>query len=342
MRIGFDAMGGDHAPMETVKGAVEALEMITGTIVLFGNKALVEAELSKYKYDRGRIEVVHTTEVIENDDKPVKAIKAKADASMVVGLKALRKNEVDAFVSAGNTGALLAGGLFKVGRIKGIDRPAICTIYPTMNGTSVLVDAGANAECKTRNLIEFAYMGSLYAEKILGIVQPKIGLVNIGAEETKGTQLYIDTHKHLKNTDLNFVGNVEGRDVPSGKVDVIVADGFTGNIILKLTEGVAMELVKGLKTEIVKNTLGKIGGLLLKKNLGDFKKKLDYTEYGGAPLLGINGLVVKAHGSSNAKAFKNAIKYAQIGVQTNLVQEIKTKIAGLPGEDSEEAKQIEE
>jgi glycerol-3-phosphate acyltransferase PlsX len=211
-----------------------------------------------------------------------------------------------------------------------------------MNGTSVLVDAGANAECKTRNLIEFAYMGSLYAEKILGIVQPKIGLVNIGAEETKGTQLYIDTHKHLKNTDLNFVGNVEGRDVPSGKVDVIVADGFTGNIILKLTEGVAMELVKGLKTEIVKNTVGKIGGLLLKKNLGDFKKKLDYTEYGGAPLLGINGLVVKAHGSSNAKAFKNAIKYAQIGVQTNLVQEIKTKIAGLPGEDSEEAKQIEE
>lgn len=333
MKIGFDAMGGDLAPVENVKGAVESLEMISGDVVLYGDEILIKNELSKYKYDTARIEIVHTTEVIENDDKPVKAIKSKSDSSMVVGLKALRKGEVDAFVSAGNTGALLAGGLFKVGRIKGIDRPAICTIYPTMEGASVLVDAGANAECKPRNLIEFAYMGSMYAEKILGIENPKVALVNIGAEETKGTPLYIETHQLLKQTELNFVGNVEGRDVPSGKVDVIVADGFTGNIILKLTEGVALSLVKGLKREIMKNTIGKIGGLLLKKNLGDFKKMLDYTEYGGAPLLGINGLVVKAHGSSNAKAFKNAIKYAQLGVQTNLVNEIKMKIAGLTSEE---------
>ncbi len=333
MKIGFDAMGGDLAPVENVKGAVESLDMITGDVVLYGDETKIRNELSKYKYDSARIEIVHTTEVIENDDKPVKAIKSKSDSSMVVGLKALRKGEVDAFVSAGNTGALLAGGLFKVGRIKGIDRPAICTIYPTMEGASVLVDAGANAECKPRNLIEFAYMGSMYAEKILGIENPKVALVNIGAEETKGTPLYIETHQLLKQTELNFVGNVEGRDVPSGKVDVIVADGFTGNIILKLTEGVALSLVKGLKREIMKNTIGKIGGLLLKKNLGDFKKMLDYTEYGGAPLLGINGLVVKAHGSSNAKAFKNAIKYAQLGVQTNLVNEIKLKIAGLTSDE---------
>lgn len=337
MKIGFDAMGGDHAPIENVKGAVESLEMISADIVLYGDEALIKKELLKYKHDSTRIEIVHTTEIIENDDKPVKAIKSKSDSSMVVGLKALRKGDVDAFVSAGNTGALLAGSLFKVGRIKGIDRPAICTIYPTMEGASVLVDAGANAECKPRNLIEFAYMGNMYAEKILGIDNPKVALVNIGAEETKGTPLYIETHQLLKQTELNFVGNVEGRDVPSGKVDVIVADGFTGNIILKLTEGVALSLVKGLKREIMKNTIGKIGGLLLKKNLGDFKKMLDYTEYGGAPLLGINGLVVKAHGSSNSKAFKNAIKYAQLGVQTNLVNEIKLKIAGLTSDEIDSA-----
>ncbi len=330
MKIGFDAMGGDHAPFETVKGAVEALEIVEGEIILFGDETKIEQELSKYQYDKQRISIFHTTEVIENDDKPVKAIKGKADSSMVVGLKKLRKNEIDAFVSAGNTGALLAGGLLKVGRIKGIGRPALCTIYPTMSGASVLVDAGANAEVKSRNLIEFAYMGSLYAERVIGISNPKVALVNIGAEETKGTSLYIETHQMLKDTDLNFVGNVEGRDVPSGKVDVIVADGFTGNIILKLTEGVALSIVGELKNQIMKNALGKIGGLLLKKNLSAFKRQLDYSEYGGAPLLGVNGLVVKAHGSSNAKAFKNAIKYAAIGVQTNLVSEISEKIKSLP------------
>ena len=327
MKIGFDGMGGDHGPIETVKGAIEALELVKGIIVIFGDEQSINQELSKYTYDKSRIEIVHTTEVVENDDKPVKAIKSKPDSSMVVGLKALRKGDVDAFVSAGNTGALLAGGLLKVGRIKGISRPALCTIYPTMNGASVLVDAGANAECKSRNLVEFAYMGSLYAEKVIGIQNPKVALVNIGSEDTKGTPLYVETHQMLKETDLNFVGNVEGRDVPSGGVDVIVADGFTGNIILKLTEGVAMQLVGGLKKQIMKNTIGKIGGLLLKRNLGDFKKMLDYTEYGGAPLLGINGLVVKAHGSSNAKAFKNAIKYAYVGIETNLVDEIRNKVA---------------
>ncbi len=327
MKIGFDGMGGDHGPKETVKGAIDALAIVKSDIVIYGDRESVQKELDKYKYDTSRITVVATTQVIENDDKPVKAIKSKDDASMVVGLKALRKGEIDAFVSAGNTGALLAGGLLKVGRIKGISRPAICTIYPTMHGASVLVDAGANAECKSRNLVEFAYFGSMYADKVLGIKNPKVGLVNIGAEDTKGTPLYIETHQLLKETDLNFVGNVEARDVPGGVVDVIVADGFTGNIILKLTEGVALQLMGGLKKQIMKNTIGKIGGMLLKKNLSDFKKTIDYTEYGGAPLLGINGLVVKAHGSSNAKAFMNAIKYAQIGIDSNLLQEIRNKVS---------------
>jgi len=330
MKIGFDGMGGDHGPKETVKGAIDALGIIKADMVIYGDEMLIKNELAKYRYETSRIEVIGTTQVIENDDKPVKAIKTKDDSSMVVGLKALRKGEIDAFVSAGNTGALLAGGLLKVGRIKGISRPALCTIYPTMHGASVLVDAGANAECKSRNLIEFAYMGSMYADKVLGIKNPKVALVNIGAEETKGTPLYIETHQMLKETDLNFVGNVEGRDVPSGNVDVIVADGFTGNIILKLTEGVALQLVEGLKMQIMKNTIGKIGGLLLKRNLSDFKKMLDYSEYGGAPLLGINGLVVKAHGSSNAKAFMNAIKYAQIGIDSKLVDEIRNKVTSLP------------
>jgi len=214
-----------------------------------------------------------------------------------------------------------------VGRIKGISRPALCTIYPTVGKPSVLVDAGANAECKPRNLVEFAYMGSIYAERVLGLQNPKVALANIGAEETKGTPLYIETHALLKETELNFVGNVEGRDIPTGTVDVIVADGFTGNIILKLTEGVASMLMSGIKGAILASVKGKLGGILIKNNLNIFKKKIDYTEYGGAPLLGINGLVVKAHGSSNAKAFKNAIKYAQIGVSTQLVNEIKERIS---------------
>jgi len=327
MKIGFDAMGGDLAPVETVQGAVLSLDDFEGEIILYGDAQKIVSELAKYKFDTNRITIVHTTEVINNDDKPVKAIKSKADASMVVGLKALRKGDIDAFVSAGNTGALLAGSLFKVGRIKGINRPALCTIYPTVGKASVLVDAGANAECKPRNLVEFAYMGSIYAERVLGLKNPKVALANIGAEETKGTPLYIETYALLKETDLNFVGNVEGRDIPTGEVDVIVADGFTGNMILKLTEGVASTLMTGIKSAILASVKGKLGGILIKKNLNVFKKKIDYTEYGGAPLLGINGLVVKAHGSSNAKAFRNAIKYAQIGVSTQLVAEIKERIS---------------
>jgi len=327
MKIGFDAMGGDLAPVETIQGAILSLDDFEGEIILYGDEQKIISELAKYKFDTNRINIVHTTEVINNDDKPVKAIKSKGDSSMVVGLKALRKGEIDAFVSAGNTGALLAGALFKVGRIKGINRPALCTIYPTLGKPSVLVDAGANAECKPRNLVEFAYMGSIYAERVLGLQNPKVALANIGAEETKGTPLYIETHALLKETELNFVGNVEGRDIPTGTVDVIVADGFTGNIILKLTEGVASMLMSGIKGAILASVKGKLGGILIKNNLNIFKKKIDYTEYGGAPLLGINGLVVKAHGSSNAKAFKNAIKYAQIGVSTQLVNEIKERIS---------------
>ena len=326
MRIGLDVHGGDHAPIETVKGAIESLENTKSTIVLYGDKAEIENELSKYTYDKSRVEIVHTSEKILNEDKPVKAIKSKKDSSMVVAMKHLKEGEIDGLCSAGNTGALLAGGLLKVGRMKGVDRPALCSVYPTTKGVSVLVDAGANADCKARNLYEFAIMGSIYAEKVIGIENPRVGLVNIGVEEGKGNQLIIDTYKLLKESDLNFVGNVEARNIPLGEVDVIVADGFTGNVILKLSEGVVKSFSTMLKESFMKNTITKLSALLLKGSLKDMKKKMDYEEYGGAPLLGCNGLLMKAHGSSKSKAFKNAIIYAEKCVVNEVVAEVKEKI----------------
>lgn len=254
---------------------------------------------------------------------------------MVVGMKMLKDGELEGLCSAGNTGALLAGGLLKVGRIKGVDRPALCSVYPTSDGIAVLVDAGANADCKPRNLYEFAVMGSIYAERVLGINNPKVGLVNIGVEEGKGNQLVNETFPLLKDSDLNFVGNVEARSIPLGEVDVIVADGFTGNVILKLSEGVAKSFSNLLKGALMKNALTKISALMIKGGLNEFKKKMDYQEYGGAPLLGCNGLVMKAHGSSKSKAFKNAIKYAEKCAINNVVGEIKEKLVTKAGQEDE-------
>lgn len=326
MKIGIDAHGGDYAPLEPIKGAIEALASTESTIVLFGNENEIETELKKYTYDKSRIEIIHTSEKILNEDKPVKAIKSKKDSSMVVAMKQLKDNDIQGLCSAGNTGALLAGGLLKVGRMKGIDRPALCSVYPTPDGVSVLVDAGANADCKARNLYEFAIMGSIYAEKVIGISNPKVGLVNIGAEEGKGNQLMIETYDLLKEADVNFVGNVEARNVPLGEVDVIVADGFTGNIILKLSEGVVKSFSSLLKESLMKNVLTKLSALMLKGSLKDMKKKMDYEEYGGAPLLGCNGLLMKAHGSSKSKAFKNAIIYTEKCIVNDVVAEVKEKI----------------
>lgn len=336
MKIGIDAHGGDHAPLEPIKGAIEALSSTKSTIVLFGNEEEINNELTKYTYDKSRIEIVHTTEKILNEDKPVKAIKSKKDSSMVVGMKQLKDNDIQGLCSAGNTGALLAGGLLKVGRMKGIDRPALCSVYPTPKGVSVLVDAGANADCKARNLYEFAIMGSIYAEKVIGIDNPKVGLVNIGAEEGKGNQLMIETYELLKEADLNFVGNVEARNIPMGEVDVIVADGFTGNVILKLSEGVVKSFSALLKESLMKNLMTKLSALMLKGGLKDMKKKMDYEEYGGAPLLGCNGLLMKAHGSSKSKAFKNAIIYTEKCIVNDVVAEVKEKIVKAKAEVEEQ------
>lgn len=334
MRIGMDAMGGDHAPMETVKGAIMALDAIEGKIVLFGYEDQIKEELKKYQYDSSRIEIVPTSQVVENEDKPVIAIKRKKDASMVVGFEQVRKGEIDAFISAGNTGALLAGGLLRVGRIRGVDRPALTTVFPTFKGMFILADVGANAECKARNLLEFGIMGSIYAKDVLSIDNPKVGLVNIGTEEGKGTPMISEAYQLLKESDLNFIGNVEARDIPEKQADVLVCDGFTGNVILKLTEGVAKSFMGEIKGIFMSNLLSKLSALVMKKNLKSLKTKMDYTEYGGAPLLGVKAPIVKAHGSSNGKAFMNAIKYAEKYVSNNIIEKISAQVL-IENEDEE-------
>ena len=321
MRIILDGMGGDNAPGEIVKGAVEASKLIEDEIVIVGDGDKIEFQLKKYKYSDEKISVKHASEVIENDDAPVRAVRRKKDSSMVVGLNMVKSGDGDLFISAGNTGALMAGALFNLGRIQGIDRPAIASIYPIL-GTkkpSLLVDAGANSECKPSNLLEFAMMGSIYMEKVLGRENPKIGLVNLGVEETKGSTLTKAAFGLLEKSHLNFSGNIEAREVPLGGADVVVCDGFVGNVILKLTEGLAINIVNLLKKKFTENARAKMGAVLLSKKLRSLKEEFDYTEYGGAPILGVKGPVVKMHGSSNANAVKNSILKAIPFAEENVV-----------------------
>lgn len=321
MRIILDGMGGDNAPGEIVRGAVEASKLIEDEIVIVGDGDKIEFQLKKYKYSDEKISVKHASEVIENDDAPVRAVRRKKDSSMVVGLNMVKSGEGDLFISAGNTGALMAGALFNLGRIQGIDRPAIASMYPIL-GTkkpSLLVDAGANSECKPSNLLEFAMMGSIYMEKVLGRENPKIGLVNLGVEETKGSTLTKAAFGLLEKSHLNFSGNIEAREVPLGGADVVVCDGFVGNVILKLTEGLAINIVNLLKKKFTENARAKMGAVLLSKKLRSLKEEFDYTEYGGAPILGVKGPVVKMHGSSNANAVKNSILKAIPFAEENVV-----------------------
>ncbi|SCY84996.1 phosphate acyltransferase PlsX [Alkaliphilus peptidifermentans] len=329
MKIVLDAMGGDHGPKVTVKGAVDAVNQYGVNLILTGDEAKLNEVLKQYNYPSEKIEIVHCGDIIENEDKPVAAIRKKKDSSMVVALNLVKDGKADAIISAGNTGALLAGGLLILGRIKGIDRPALAPVFPTYKGTSVLIDGGANADCKPRNFVEFGIMGSIYAEKVLGIQKPKVCLVNIGIEEGKGNDITKEAYKACKNAPFNFQGNVEARDIPDGYTDVIVCDGFTGNVVLKLTEGVAGTIFKILKEELTKNPIRKLGALMLKSGLRGFKKRFDYTEYGGAPFLGVNGALIKAHGSSDEKAIKNAIRQAKIVIENGVVDNIKNEIKDL-------------
>ncbi|WP_425448955.1 phosphate acyltransferase PlsX [Dethiothermospora halolimnae] len=333
MNIVVDAMGGDNAPRATVRGCVDAAKEYGVNIILVGKKDVIEKELDKYNYQGNNIEIIGADDVITNEDKPVKAIRRKKDSSMVVGLNLVKENRADAFISAGNSGALLAGGTFIVGRIKGISRAALTTVYPTEKGISLMLDIGANTDCKPSYLQQFAIMGSIYSQKVLGVSNPKVGLINNGVEPGKGNDLTKKSYEVLKETNINFYGNLEARDIPKGYVDVMVCDGFVGNMILKLTEGLAKSIFSTLKEEFMRTILTKLGAIILKPGLKNFKDKLDYTEYGGAPLLGLKGGVIKAHGSSNGKAIKNAVRQAKTFVENNVIEKIEQDIKEMGGND---------
>ena len=328
MRIVIDGMGGDHAPEEIVKGAVAAAKDIGDEIFIVGDPAAIRKELEKCRYEGDQIQIVPAHEVITMHDSPVKAIRQKTDSSLVVGLNMLKNGEGDMFVSAGNTGALIVGSRLILGRIKGIDRPALASIYPDMTGGDpcLLVDAGASSESKARNLLEYGLMGSSYIERVWGRDNPRVGLVNLGAEESKGTSITKDAYQMLMNSQLNFIGNVEGRDVPKGVCDVIVCDGFTGNVILKLTEGVSLSIFKLIKDTLKSNAKAMLGGALIKSKLSGLKDEFDYEEYGGAPVLGVSGPVIKMHGSSTERAVRSAILRGLPYAEENVVDIIKEEM----------------
>ncbi|KNF08771.1 phosphate acyltransferase PlsX [Gottschalkia purinilytica] len=338
MKIAVDAMGGDNGLKVTVKGSIDAIKEYDVNIVLIGKEELIKEELNKYDYPKNKIDIVNARDIITNDDEPAMAIRKKKDSSIVVGLNLLKNKEVDGFISAGSTGAVLSGGLLIVKRIKGIERPALGTVFPTKKGISLLLDIGANADCKAKYLQQFAIMGSIYAQKILNMSKPRVGLVNIGSERGKGNELMKETYDLLENTDnISFCGNIEGRDIPYGNYDVLVCDGFSGNIILKLTEGLAMSIFDMLKDVFMKSFMTKIGAAILKPSLKEFKKTLDYSEYGGAPLLGIKGAVIKAHGSSDEFAIKNAIRQAKTFIENKIIEKIEEDINLLGGNNDKDS-----
>ena len=309
IKVAVDAMGGDYAPGEMVAGAVDAVNTQPGIqVILVGKEDVVNAELSKYTYEKDRIQVVNATEVIATEEPPVNAIRKKKDSSIVVGMKLVKNGEADAFVSAGSTGAVLVGGQLLVGRIKGIERPPLAPLIPTEKGVSLLVDCGANVDARPSHLVQFAKMGSIYMEHVVGVKNPKVAIVNIGAEEEKGNALVKETFPLLKECgDIHFTGSIEARDIPHGEADVIVCEAFAGNVILKLYEGLAAVLVSKIKEGMLSTLRSKIGALLVKPALKQTLKSFDVAEYGGAPLLGLNGLVVKTHGSSKSKEIRNSI-----------------------------------
>lgn len=308
-RIALDAMGGDNAPGEMVKGAVEAVRQRKDIkVLLTGQEELLKKTLSEYTYPEDQIEIVNATEVIETAEPPVMAIRRKKDSSIVVAMNLVKKGGADAFVSAGSSGAVLVGGQVLVGRIKGVERPPLAPLIPTAKGVSLLIDCGANVDARPSHLVQFAKMGSIYMENIIGKKNPTVGIVNIGAEEEKGNALVKETFPLLKECrDINFVGSVEARDIPSGAVDVVVCEAFVGNVILKLYEGVGGTLISKIKGSMMTSLRTKIGALLVKPALKATLKDFDASEYGGAPLLGLNGLVVKTHGSSTSKEVCNSI-----------------------------------
>ena len=307
--VALDAMGGDNAPAEIVKGGVEAVNARKEVKVLMvGREEAIQTELAKYSYDKERIEIVPASEVIGNDEHPVNAIRTKTDSSIVRCQRLIKHGEADAMVSAGSTGAVLAGGQLIVGRIKGIQRAPLAPLIPTAKGFSLLIDCGANVDARAGHLLQFAQLGSIYMEHIIGIKNPKVAIVNIGAEEDKGNQLVKEAYPLLKACpNIHFIGSIEARDIPSGQADVIVCEAFVGNVILKLYEGLSNTLIHKIKGAMKSSLKSSIGGLLVKSSLKATVKEFDSSKHGGAPMLGLKGLVVKTHGSSKANEVKNSV-----------------------------------
>jgi phosphate acyltransferase len=327
LRLAIDAMGGDHAPEAIVHGAVKALEMYKDLeIILFGNEARIRSFLTSEE----RLTIIHTDEVITSDDEPVRAVRRKKDSSMVLAAQYVKDGNADACISAGNTGALMAAGLFYVGRMKGIERPALAPTLPTMDGKGfILLDAGANMDAKPEHLVQYAIIASIYAEKVRNIDKPKVGLLNVGTEQGKGNELTKKTFDILKQAPIHFIGNVESRDLLQGGADVVVCDGFAGNLVLKSYEGAASAVFSMLKEELTSSLTSKLAASVLKPRLKGLKNKVDYSEYGGAGLFGLKSPVIKAHGSSNANAVFNTIRQARDIVEKNVYEKVSSQIQQL-------------
>ncbi|WP_026297062.1 phosphate acyltransferase PlsX [Paenibacillus daejeonensis] len=327
MRIAIDAMGGDHAPDAVVKGAIEAAEAWPdATIVLVGDEAKIRPLLGSAP---ATLEVRHADDVIGPDEEPVRAVRRKKGSSMVVAGTLVREGEADAMISAGNTGALMATGLLILGRIDGIERPALAPMMPTLDNVGLLaLDLGANMDAKPEHLLQYGLMGSIYRQKVHGLAKPRVGLLNVGTEEKKGNELTKAAYDLLAAAPIDFVGNVEARDVLTRGCDVLVCDGFVGNILLKAMEGTAGTVFGVLKEQFSKNLLTKLAAMIMLPGLRDFRRKMDYKEHGAAPLLGVNGLVLKSHGSSDAVAVKNAVRQARAAVEGRLIQAITSEISG--------------
>ncbi|MBC8569255.1 phosphate acyltransferase PlsX [Zongyangia hominis] len=329
MKIIVDAFGGDNAPLEVLKGCAMAVQEYHLTVVLTGDEEIIKKTAEENGVTLTGMEIVHAPDVVMVEDDPAAVIKNHGDSSLVKGLSLLAQGEGDAFVSAGSTGALVVGSSLLVKRIKGIKRAALAPIIPSNTGCYMLMDAGANLECRPEMLLQFGIMGSAYMNKIVKVNSPRVGLLNVGAEETKGTVLQKEAFALLKSAPVNFTGNIEPRDVPMGDCEVVVCDGFSGNIVLKLTEGLASAMMGNIKNILYKNTLTKLAAASIKGGLMELKKKMDYTEHGGAPLMGIAKPVIKAHGSSNANAFKNAIRQARDFVEHDVIGEIERSLEEL-------------
>ena len=330
LKVVLDAFGGDYAPVEPVKGAVEAARMHGIAPILVGREEAIKAELAKYDTKGLDLEIVDAPDLVGMDEHPVQAVRRKRQSSLVVGMDLVRDGKAGAFVSAGNSGAVLAAGLFELGRIEGIDRPAISALYPTLHDPCLLLDVGANTEVRPPFLVQFALLGSIYMEKVIGRSRPRVALLANGEEDTKGSLVVQEAHKLLRESRLNFVGNVEGRDIPVGdKADVVVCDGFVGNVVVKLSEGLSDSLFGLIKSELNSSLLSKLAAGVMMPAFRRIKRRLDYEEYGGAPLLGVKGVVILAHGRSTAKAIRNALRVAQQGVEQRMVEAVVEGLAVL-------------